>query len=121
MCAVWYLSLTYPIVHATLAVRARIESWRPAQNLKSEFADDFSALSRVDLMPASEICRLELIDAHKTIATRAYSCLRKFRAAWITLMEQHLDAGRIGESKSSFASPAFLVPKVPTQLPYFGG
>lgn len=107
------------------AVRERIELLAAEEkllalgnDLKAEFADVFSPLPHVDVMPVTETCRLELIDAHKTIATRSYACPRKFRAAWKTLIEQHLDAGRIRESSSSFASPAFLVLKAdPTALP----
>jgi len=43
---------------------------------------------------------------------------RKYHEVWTTLIQQHLDAGRIQPSNSQHASPAFLVPKTdPTVLP----
>jgi hypothetical protein len=45
-------------------------------------------------------------------------CPRKYREAWRTLIEQHLEAGRIRPSCSAHASPAFIIPKAdPTVLP----
>lgn len=52
------------------------------------------------------------------VATRSYSCPRKYKEAWKTLLNQYLKAGRIQPSSSPYASPAFLVPKPdPTVLP----
>ncbi|KAJ3990946.1 hypothetical protein F5050DRAFT_1538315, partial [Lentinula boryana] len=40
--------------------------------------------------------------------------------AWNTLIQQHLDAGRIRPSNSQYSSPVFLVPKAdPTVLPHW--
>jgi len=63
-------------------------------------------------------CRIRLKDATKCVQTRTYSTPRKYREAWATLIQQHLDAGRIRPSNSAHASPAFIVPKSdPTVLP----
>jgi hypothetical protein len=57
-------------------------------------------------------------DASKTIMTHSYSCPCKYRDAWKTLIQQHLNAGRIHPLSSLYASPAFIVPKSdPTVLP----
>src|ERR1700691_4220104 len=50
----------------------------------------------------------------KTVQTCSYSTPRKYKEAWSTLIQQHLDAGRIRPSSSAHASPAFLVPKSDT-------
>ncbi|KAJ3991564.1 hypothetical protein F5050DRAFT_1538048, partial [Lentinula boryana] len=61
---------------------------------------------------------ITLKDASKVFQTRGYASPRKFKDAWNTLIQQHLDAGRIRPSNSPYSSPAFLVPKAdPTVLP----
>ena len=47
-------------------------------------------------------------------ATRSYSTPRKYKKAWATLIQQHLDAGRICPSNSAHVSPAFLILKSDT-------
>src|SRR5271154_3781165 len=42
---------------------------------------------------------------------RSYSCLRKFRQAWKTLIDQHAAAGRIWPSSSPYTSLSFIIPK----------
>ncbi len=56
-------------------------------------------------------CNIQLVDTGKTIASCSYICPHKFCQAWQTLIQQHLDAGRIRPSSSPYASPAFLIPK----------
>jgi hypothetical protein len=54
----------------------------------------------------------------KIIQTRSYDCPQRFRAAWKTLLDQHIAAGRLRPSESAHASPAFIIPKAdPTVLP----
>lgn len=62
-------------------------------------------------LPTNVYHRFKLRDTNKLIAKRQYSCPRKYRDAWKTLLQQHLDAGRIGPSSSQYASPAFIIPK----------
>lgn len=50
-------------------------------------------------------------DPNKIIARRQYSCPRKYQEAWHTLLQQHLDAGRIRPSSSQYALLAFIIPK----------
>jgi hypothetical protein len=100
------------------AIRVRIEQLAAEQELekldcsiKTSYADVFKPIPHVDEMPNTVLCKINLKDATKTIDTRNYSCPRKFRDVWSTLIQQHLDAGRIRPSSSAHASPAFLVPK----------
>jgi hypothetical protein len=77
----------------------------------SEFKDVFEPLPHVDKLPRNETARIKLKDAERTIKTCTYACPRKFREAWQTLIQQHLDTGRIRPSSSPHASPAFIIPK----------
>jgi len=79
--------------------------------MKHEFKDVFSEIPHLDELPTDVYCRIKLKDASKSVQTRTYSTLRKYREAWAVLIQQHLDAGRIRPSNSEHASPAFLVPK----------
>jgi len=89
-----------------------------SDKLREEFKDIFDPLPHYDDLSDEIHCKINLIDASKTIKTRSYSCPRKYRDAWKTLIQQHLDAGRIRPSSSQYASPAFIVPKSdPTVLP----
>jgi hypothetical protein len=84
----------------------------------SEFKDVFEPLHHVDKLPWNVTARIKLKNAEQTIKTRTYACPQKFREAWQTLIQQHLDAGRIRPSSSPHASPAFIIPKSdPSVLP----
>jgi hypothetical protein len=84
----------------------------------SEFKDVFEPLPHVDKLPRNVTARIKLKNAEQTIKTRTYACPRKFCEAWQTLIQQHLDAGRIRPSSSPHASPAFIIPKSdPSVLP----
>jgi hypothetical protein len=72
--------------------------------IKKTYADVFKPIPHVDEMPNTVLCKINLKDATKTIETRNYSCPRKFREAWSTLIQQHLDAGHIHPSSSPHAS-----------------
>src|SRR5882762_588947 len=107
------------------AVRQRMEVLA-AQNelqdlrdqMKSEFKEVFSEIPHIDVLPTDVYCRIRLKDASKCVHTCTYSTPRKYREAWATLIQQHLDAGHIRPSNSAHASPAFIVPKSdPTVLP----
>ena len=78
----------------------------------------FDPLPHYDDLSDDVYCKINLKDAGKTIASRSYSCPRKYREAWKTLIQQHLEARRIQPSSSQYTSPAFIVPKSdPTVLP----
>jgi hypothetical protein len=86
--------------------------------LREEFKDVFDPLPHYNDLSHEIHCKVNLRDASKTIKACLYSCPRKYRDAWKTLIQQHLDAGRIRPSSSEYASPAFIVPKSdPTVLP----
>jgi hypothetical protein len=107
------------------AVRTRIEQLahqdyldKLGKEVRTEFTDVFNELPHVDRLSESIYCKIKLKDADRTIATRSYSCPRKYRESWKMLIQQHLDAGRIQLSSSPHASPAFIIPKKdPTVLP----
>ena len=87
--------------------------------LREKYADRFpSDIPPVDDIPADVYHRIRLHDVNKTIATHSYNCPRKYRDMWRTLLSQHLAAGCMRPSSSTFASPSFIVPKAdPTVLP----
>ena len=110
-------------INNVAAIRERIEILAAqkelvhlGEKLKKDFANVFSEIPHIDQLPVDVYCRIKLKDTSKTIQTRTYSTLRKYRDAWGTLIKQHLDAGRIRPSNSSHASPAFLVPKTDTTV-----
>jgi hypothetical protein len=88
--------------------------------VRDKYSDVFDAIPHLDELPTNVYCCIKLKDDTKTIATRSYSTPRKYKEVWSTLIQQHLDAGRIRPSNSAHASPAFLVPKSdPTALPHW--
>jgi len=89
-----------------------------SDKLCDEFKDVFNPLLHYDDLSDEIHCKINLKDASQTIKTQSYSCPRKYRDAWKTLIQQHLDGGWIRPSSSQYASPAFTVPKSdPTVLP----
>ena len=50
------------------------------------------------------------------ITTHTYTSPYTFKEAWATLIQQHLDSGRIWPSNSAYTSPAFLVLKSDTTV-----
>ncbi|KAF8235816.1 hypothetical protein L208DRAFT_1159344, partial [Tricholoma matsutake] len=84
--------------------------------VKSHYADVFEPIPHVNEMPDTVHCKITLKDASKTISTHSYSCPRKFQEAWNTLINKHLEAGRIRPSASAHASPAFLIPKADSMV-----
>ena len=91
---------------------------RLGKKVKTDFPDIFKPIPHVDMLPSDYVARIKLKDAEKQITNRTYSCPRKFKEAFQTLIKQHLDAGRIQLSSSAHASPCFIIPKAdPTVLP----
>jgi hypothetical protein len=82
---------------------------------EDRFPDD---IPHIDQLPTDVVHRITLKDPNKIIQCRRYNTPRKYREAWTTLLNQHIAAGRLRPSSSSFVSPAFLIPKKdPTALP----
>ncbi len=79
-------------------------------NLRACFAHVFE--------PPPHITQIRLKDPNKGIKTRNYPCPQKWKEAWHTLLQQHLDAGQIRLSSALAGSGAFIIPKAdPTVLP----
>jgi hypothetical protein len=66
-----------------------------SDKLCDEFKDVFDPLPHYDDLLDEIHCKINLKDASQTIKTRSYSCPRKYRDAWKTLIQQHLDGGQI--------------------------
>jgi hypothetical protein len=87
--------------------------------LKQEYIDIFPAdIPDTCELPDEVLMKIKLRDDVKPMVACAYSCPKKYRNGWKTLIEQHLAAGRIRPSNSDYVSPAFIVPKAdPNVLP----
>ena len=108
------------------AVQRRIEQLVAIEDLqrrdaamKKEFEDCFpSDIPPIEHLPDDVVFRVQPKDANKIIQRCSYDCPKKYREAWKTLLQQHIDAGRLRPSNSSHSSPAFIIPKAnPTALP----
>ncbi|TFK53310.1 hypothetical protein OE88DRAFT_1626721 [Heliocybe sulcata] len=83
------------------AVRDRIDTLTLHEQLsaldaefKTTFADLFpDDIPHVTRLPTNVYHRIRLKDPNKLIAGRQYSCPKKYRDAWHTLLHQHFDAG----------------------------
>jgi hypothetical protein len=84
--------------------------------VKKKHKDIFEPIPHLDELPTDVYCQIKLKDASKTFVTHSYSTPRKYKDAWATLIQQHLDTGRICPSNSAHTSPAFLVPKADTSV-----
>jgi Reverse transcriptase (RNA-dependent DNA polymerase) len=89
---------------------------RLSDAIKTKHKDIFEPIPHLNELPTDVYCRIQLKDASKTFVTRSYSTPRKYKEAWATLIQQHLDAGCIHPSNSAHTSPAFLVPKADTKV-----
>jgi hypothetical protein len=88
------------------------------REMMTEFKDVFAPIPHVNRLPDEVFCQIKLKDASQSIKTQTYSTPRQYKEAWQTLIQQHLDAGRIRPSNSAHASPAFIIPKAdPNVLP----
>lgn len=104
------------ILLPVLALQERLGNLN--DRMKEHFADRFNELPHTSELPTDVYHHIVLKDPSQVIACCGYSCPRKYREAWDTLIQQHLDAGRICPSNSPYASPAFIVPKADkTALP----
>lgn len=62
--------------------------------IKTEFIDCFpSDIPHNDTMPTDVLFRIRLKDANKVIQKRSYDCPKKYKAAWKTLLDLHLESG----------------------------
>lgn len=107
-------------------IRNRIETLSFRDTLKTldtSFKHDFLDCFPTDIphvrdLPKTVYHNIEVQPNSKITTARAYSCPRKYREGWKTLIDQHLAAGRIRPSSSPYTSPSFIVPKTdPSVLP----
>jgi len=84
------------MIHTHIEILADAEDLiQQGNKLHEEFKDVFDPLPHYNDLSDEIHCKVNLRDALKTIKTCSYSCPRKYRNAWKTLIQQHLDAGRI--------------------------
>ncbi|KAG2340780.1 hypothetical protein BDR05DRAFT_1002179 [Suillus weaverae] len=63
---------------------------------KKVFEDRFPAdIPHNDTMPSDVLFWVSLKDANKIVQLRSYNCLKKYWAAWKTLLDSHVDSGRL--------------------------
>lgn len=117
-CKIQHLMEEPKSVNALAAIWLQIESLTACKQLnrlgdevKKKYARVFEPIPHIDELPTDVYCCIQLKDAYKKISTRSYSTPHKYKEAWSTLIQQHLDAGCIRPSNSAHASLAFLVPK----------
>jgi hypothetical protein len=89
------------------------------EDMINEYRDIFpSDIPDTDKLPDDVLMKIKLCNNVKPMVARAYSCPKKYRDGWKTLIEQHLAAGRIRPSNSDYVSPTFIVLKAdPNVLP----
>ena len=112
-----------PDILAAIHERARLPApdhvlLEHEETLRELFKTVFEPLPHADELPKQPVARIKLKDPDSSIKTRNYPCPRKWKEAWHTLLQQHLDAGRIRPSDAPAGSGAFIIPKAdPTVLP----
>jgi hypothetical protein len=89
---------------------------RLSDTVKTKYLEVFDPILDIEDLPMDVYCLIKLKDASKTFTTCMYSSPCKYKEAWATLIEQHLDAGCICPSNSAHASPAFLAHKSDTTV-----
>jgi len=59
--------------------------------MKEKHKDIFEPIPHLDELPTDVYCCIKLKDITKTFATHSYSTPQKYKEAWATLIQQHLD------------------------------
>jgi reverse transcriptase-like protein/integrase-like protein len=78
----------------------------------------FEPLPHMDELPTKPRAQIQLKDLNIPLKTRNYPCPCKWKEAWHTLLQQHLEVGCIHPSNAPMGSGAFIIPKAdPTVLP----
>lgn len=86
--------------------------------LRERFARIFEPPPHVNELPNEPVARIKLKDLNAPVKSRNYPCPRKWKEAWHTLLQQHLDAGHICPSSAPTGCGAFIIPKAdPNVLP----
>jgi hypothetical protein len=98
-----------------LAAQARLK--KLDQKFKKTFADRFPTdIPHVRDLPTNVYHHIDVKPGASISTARAYSCPRKYREGWKTLIDQHYAAGRIRPSSSQYTSPSFIIPKADTSV-----
>jgi len=63
--------------------------------MKSDFKYIFEPIPHVNELPQDVVAEIRIKDAERTIKSCSYPSPQKYKEAWQTLIQQHLDAGRI--------------------------
>ena len=88
--------------------------------IKKDYHEVFEEILHIKDLPVDYMARIKLKEAYNQISSWSYACPWKYRKAFKTLIEQHLEAGHIRPSSSSFASLCFIIPKAdPKILPHW--
>jgi len=87
--------------------------------MRRKYEDRFPEdIPHIDQLPTDIVHCITLKDLNKVIQCQRYNTPMKYWEAWDALLNQHIAAGRLRPSSSSFISLAFLIPKKdPTVLP----
>jgi hypothetical protein len=79
---------------------------------KSSYKDHFSTdISHAKDLPKDIYHHIKIKPGLPVSVGWAYSCPRKYREGWKTLIQQHLVARWICPLSSQYASPLFIIPK----------
>ena len=89
--------------------------------IKDEYHDYFPVdIPHCDSLPDNVLFHVQPKDASKVIQLHLYNCPQKYKAAWHTLLQQHITTGRLHASNSEHSSPAFIILKAdPMVLPWW--
>ncbi|SGY12583.1 BQ5605_C011g06548 [Microbotryum silenes-dioicae] len=80
--------------------------------LRAEFADRFPAdIPPVHLYQSLVRHHIELDNPATVVNLWGYPLPKKYCKAWYLLLQEHLTAGRLRPSWSSYSSPSFIIPK----------
>jgi hypothetical protein len=95
-----------------------VELTEKGEKIRNDYPTLFEPVPHIDFLPKNVVCEIKVKQAEHDIETRTYQSPRKYKDAWQTLIQTHLEAGRIHPSTSPHASPALLIPKADkTALP----
>jgi hypothetical protein len=89
-------------------------------SLHAKFMVVFEPLPHSAELPLQPRAQIHLKAPDHTIKTHNYPCPQKWKEAWHTLLQQHLDAGRIHPSSTAAGLGVFIILKAdPTALPWW--
>jgi hypothetical protein len=113
-----------PSICPIAAIQDHIEQIVSIDNLKQRskiLMDQYHDIFPPDIpdtceLPDDVLMKIKLHNDITPMVARAYSCPKKYRNGWKTLIEQHLATRCIRLSNSDYVSPAFIVPKANSNI-----